>query len=442
MASAVLAIPTFAPAANTQLPQLTGDPTQTLAQAARELKASLVIGERNFTKQLDNYAKFEFSPELRPQLKEIFGTERPFPLARVPGAAKGQIDYVGKLAAHSYQQPNGTEFSWTEAVLNFTTDKAGRSISSTGSWPSLLLTRPGSSFSVVNMSMTGKQQRAADGVAYGNANFKIGAITVRNLPAQGESREVVRLDGVEVRSDVTRRGAMAEIGYRTSIDAIVVGDEQIDRSNVALRLTKIPPKAMVELDKLLRAQENSKLSEEQQFKLLLQNLEAFGKRAAMAGATLVIDDISAAYRGNVASLKGSIGFQKVVEADFKNYAVLGKKIVARFDVRLPLALMKDVSRVFFARTVNASVPDAEQQIDKGADAMVSVMVGKAITAGFAVMDKDALRSTIEIRNSKLIVNGKEIDAASQLKAFSGKLLSPKATADSAPDLQPEPAAEQ
>lgn len=433
MASALLAMPSYA--AQPKLPELTGESSQTLAQAAKELKAALATGERNFTRQLDNYAQFQFSPALRPKLKDIFGTERPFPLERVPGSAKGQVDYVGKLAEHSYKQPNGTEFSWTEAVLNISTDKAGRTVTSTGAWPSLLITRPGSSFSVVNMRFSGKQQRGADGVAYGNGEVRIGAVTVRNMPAEGESKEVVRLDGIEMRSDVTRRGALAEIGYRASIDAIVIGNEQVDRSNFAMRVTRIPARTMVELDKMVREQERSKLPEDQQFKQMLKSLELIGKRAAIAGATLVIDDISAAYRGNVASIKGSIGFQKVTEADFKNVAVLGKKIVARFDLRLPVALVKDASRALAAKSIPASAPDAAQQIDRGADAMVSVVVGKAVTSGFAVVEQNELRSAIEIRNGKLTVNGKEIDIAKQLKAFGGKLLTPK-------EAPPEPAAEQ
>jgi uncharacterized protein YdgA (DUF945 family) len=256
---------------------------------------------------------------------------------------------------------------------------------------------------------------------------------MRATPAEGASKEVVRLEGIEMRSDVARRGAMAEIGYRSSVDAIVAGQERVERANIAFRVTNIPAKDMVELEKIVRA--DGKLSDVQQLKLMMKNMEAFGRRAALAGATLVIDDISAAYRGNVASIKGSIGFQKVTEADFKNVAVLGKKIVARFDLRLPVALVKDASRALAAKSIPASAPDAAQQIDRGADAMVSVVVGKAVTSGFAVVEQDELRSAIEIRNGKLTVNGKEIDIAKQLKAFGGKLLTPK-------EAPPEPAAEQ
>jgi uncharacterized protein YdgA (DUF945 family) len=448
MASTLLAISSSALAADTKSPQFIDKQAATaLAQAAKELRESQA-GERNYVRQLDNYAKFEFSPELRPALKKIFGSERPFPLERVAGGAKGQVNYVGKLAPYTNKQQNGTDFSWTEMSANLSTDKAGRSLSSTVSWPSLVVTRPGATFSMVNMNMSSKQQRGADGVAYGNAQFKIGVITFRDTqPGSSESKEVVRLEDLEARSEVNRRGAMAEIGYRTSIKAIVAGKEQVDNTNFAIRLTSIPAKAMVELDNLARAQENSKLSQEQQTSLMLKNMADFGKRAAIAGATLVIDDISAAYRGNVASIKGRIGFQKVVEADFKDIAVLLKKLVARFDVRVPVALIKDVSRAVAAKTVNPSAPDADKQIAGGADAMSSMVVDKAISSGIAVIEKNELRSAIEIRNGKLIVNGKEVDVGTLMKALGVRTMpqtvpAPVSAPQRAPEVQPEPAAEQ
>lgn len=444
MASAVLAMPSHAADAGPALSEIISkDAAATLAQAAKELKAAQGA-ERNFVKQLDTYAAFEFSPELRPKLQAIFGSERPFRLERVEGGAKGQFNYVGSLAPYTYQQDNGTDFSWTGAMANITTDKAGRTISSTGAWPSLLVTRPGSTFSVVNMTMNARQQRGADGVAYGHAQFNVGALTVRKLPAGGDSKEALRLDDIAVRSEVNRRGALAEIGYRTSIKAVVVGDQQVDRVNLALRVTNVPAKAMAELDKVVNAQHNSKLSDDEQARLMLKNLESFGKRAAVAGATLVIDDISAAYRGNVASLKGRIGFQKATEADFKNPGALLKKLVANFELRLPVALVKDVSHAFAARNTDATAPDAQGQIAKASDAMASMVVGKSISSGFAVMDKDVLRSAIQIRNGKLTVNGKEVDVAGQLKTLGAKIFAPKAqpAPELRPDVQPEPAAEQ
>ncbi|MRW88704.1 DUF945 family protein [Duganella sp. FT80W] len=430
MTSAVLAMPSYAdePATvpNTEF-------AQTVAGMVKELK-SASAGERNIAKQLEQYSKFQFSPELRPKLKEYFGAEQPFPLERVPSVAKGQINYVGKLAPYNHSLEDGTNFAWTELVANIATDKAGRALNIDATWPSLIVTAKKSVVSVLDMTMNSRQLRGADNVAYGTANFKIGVTTIRSAPdGESESKEVGRIEDIEARSEVTRRGKMAEIAYRSSIKSIVVGGEQIDRTNFAFRLTNIPSKSLADLDKTLRAQQDSKLDQKAQQEVMLKSLADFGKRAAVAGATLVIDDISTSYRGNVAAIKGRIGFQKVKEADFSDMATLAKKLVARFEVRVPVALVRDVSRGFAAKSVDPAAPDAAKQIDAGADAAVSMVVGKAVSGGFAVVEQNELRSTIEIKDGKLVVNGKVIDIAAPLKALSGKIAEQKAKAEAEPE---------
>jgi hypothetical protein len=127
-ASAMLAAPVYADNEAVPAPKplpgiFTKETTATLTQAGKELRAAQGK-ERNFSRQLEIYSKFEFSPELRPKLKEIFGTERPFPMQRTVGA-KGQIDYVGKLAPYLFVQGNGTDFSWTELTPKSPPTKQG-----------------------------------------------------------------------------------------------------------------------------------------------------------------------------------------------------------------------------------------------------------------------------------------------------------------------------
>jgi hypothetical protein len=87
-ASAMLVIPVTLPIRlQRQPPQLPiSDPgdAETLKQASQELTAA-TGSERNVAKIWKNTASFEFSPALRPKLKEMFGAERPFPITRTDG---------------------------------------------------------------------------------------------------------------------------------------------------------------------------------------------------------------------------------------------------------------------------------------------------------------------------------------------------------------------
>lgn len=437
MASAVLVIPSYAqdaaPAAPPKPPEILKPETSaTLSAAQKELTAA-VDKENNTVRQLELMAKFQFSPELQPKLKEIFGTERPFPFKRVAGGAKGQINYVGKLAPYTYVQGNGTDFTWTEMVAAISADKAGRTMTSDIKWPSVVVSRPGGSLSFLDIAMTNQRLRGADSVDYGTATINIGSVVGRDSsPGSSEIKEVVRLEGIEAKSDVRRRGAMAELAYVTKVKTVVVGGERIERTNLAFRIANVPAKALVDLTKELREQQGTKIDSAGDEKRAVKTLTEFGKRMITAGATLFIDDISAAYHGNVASLKGRVSFQKVVEADFSNVNALMKKIVARFEVRVPVALVRDVGRLFAARSVDPSAPDADKQIEAGADALVSMVIGKTVSGGYGTLVKDELRTVVDIKDNKITVNGKAIDMpaglANSLKGEPAPQPAPKAEA--------------
>jgi hypothetical protein len=232
---------------------------------------------------------------------------------------------------------------------------------------------------------------------------------------------------------------MAEIVYSNTIKAIVVGDERVERSNFAVHITNVPAKALADMTKQLRDQQGANMEDETEVKRTLKTMTDFGKRMVTAGATLFIDDISAAYHGHVASLKGRVSFQKVVEADFSNINALMKKIVAHFEVRVPVALVRDVARVFAGKSVDPSLPDAAKQIDAGADAVVSMVVGKTVSGGFGTLVQDELRTVIDIKEGKLTVNGKPIEVpAGVLNSLKAKP-APQPVVKPAPQPAPQPA---
>jgi hypothetical protein len=63
------------------------------------------------------------------------------------------------------------------------------------------------------------------------------------------------------------------------------------------------------------------------------------------GSALEIDEISARYRGNKASIRGRIGLAGAVEADLQDMGALVKKIVASFEIRVPVAMVRDIAGV-------------------------------------------------------------------------------------------------
>jgi uncharacterized protein YdgA (DUF945 family) len=427
MAGALLAMSSWAaeqapaPAAKAQSPLMQNAAFQTLVEAGREVMTG--IGrETNPGKQMEWYSHFEFSPALRPRLKAIFGSEKPFPVARVAGSAKGQVDYVGKLAAHSYREEGGPDIRWADLTYKTSFSKSGLAYSGEANWPSLSASWPRGGFALQDVSVTSKQRvYANEQVAYGPVAYRVGsAVFSDTAPGGAGIRELLRLEGLETRAELARRGAMADMDQRTTIKTIMVAGERIDRFNLSLRITNMPAKALAEMTKAAREQQVGMLPTALTHDRTVENLKNFAQRAVMAGATVFLDEFSAIYHGHVASITGQLSFRKVVEADFNNMPELLKKLVARFEVRVPVGLIKDVARTAVARSVDPAAPDAARQIDAGADAASSGVIGKVVGDGYAVVEQEVLRSTIEIKDGKLVINGKQIEVNKALQSLGSR----------------------
>ncbi|MYM98165.1 DUF945 family protein [Duganella vulcania] len=380
---------------------------ETVAAAGKEISAA-VGAQTDTVKRLEIFSKLEFSPALRPKLKEVFGNEHIFAMQRTAGP-KGQAVYVAKLAPHTYLDENAVAFSWAEFNARTVVNKAGTTMDTIATWPSLSILGTSASGTLEKMSMDFKQSRVKDGLWYGNGVIKVGSVVVRGTtPDSSDFKETFRLEDMSAAFGIALHGKKADLNYGFSIKSILFSGAPIEHANIGLRVVNMPAQALAEADRELKKVQGSGLPEDAQTELMLRTMKAFGKNMVTSGASLVIDDISASYRGNTASIKGRIDFDKVVDADFSSPMAFAKKIIARLDVRLPVAMVNDVARLMGAKQVDASAPNAAEQIETAGKNIAAVVIGKLVNEGFAVMDKGELRSAIEIRQGKLTFNGKAV----------------------------------
>lgn len=379
----------------------------TIAEAASELTEAMGR-QHDMVKQLEIYSKFEFSPAMRLKLKDIFGTERPFPVQRINGR-KGQVTYAAKMKAHGYLDENATAFSWADLDVKSVVSKGGTVVDTSGTWPLLSIVGTTVSCSIEKSSMDFKHARAKNGLWYGAGGIKTGSLVMRAVtPGAAGAKELFRVEGFATGASTALRGKLVDMSSGVSVKTIVFGDDRVERVNLGVRMVNMPAQAMADLDRDLRHAQGSGLAPDAQAQVMLTTMKTFGKKALAAGASVMIDDISASYHGNTASIKGRVDFDKVVDADFSAPIELIKKLVARFEVRLPVAMVNDVSRMVAAKQVDAAVPDVVGQIDAGAKNIAGLVIGKLVNEGFAVMEKGELRSTIGIKGGKLTFNGKAV----------------------------------
>jgi TonB family protein len=158
-----------------------------------------------------------------------------------------------------------------------------------------------------------------------------------------------------------------------------------------------------------RREQLKTMTPEQQLAAMKPLLQTFGKAAILRGSSIEIDEISARFHGNKASIRGRVGLLGAVEADLQDMNTLLKKIVARFEVRVPVAMVRDIAGIVAARQAaqQGTPPNAASAAQFG-QTMTDVIVGKLVGGGFARVENDVLVSTLEVRNGKLTANGKEI----------------------------------
>jgi TonB family protein len=423
------AAPTHASAESA--PPQVAPPTSALMDATMSMARDIKLHDdprAPMRARLDALAAFRHSPDTAQKLLKVYGSEQPWTLTRAP-AAKGRFDYLARLAPVHYVSEQGETYDWAEMRLTMSLDKASRNMSVRGDWPSLIAEDKDTRLSLRDMRLTGKQTRGFGDLWFGDAQVGIAGVKV-DAKAAGVS---VALDDIRLKTSVTARPKSVEIGHGVTIKAISVAGERVDNFTLATRVTNIDKATMVEMKALGEKREAATGTPEQQLAALKPMLKEIGKAAIKRGTALEIDDLSARFHGNTVSLKGRVSLEGATEADLDSVATLVKKIVAHFDVKVPVAVLRDISTAVATRQASAqpNAPANAQPVAQMAQTMTDIMVGKAINSGYARMEKDVLVSSIDFRGGILRINGKELALPSFAPPAGQQPLRPVASASPA-----------
>lgn len=405
----------------------------------RESQAASKKG--NLAQMLEAQSKLQFTPETSKLLLEVFGSEHPLNVKRAPGN-KGRLRYVVEVAPHGYQDTDGLKVEWDELLGSVDIDHAGRNAESSFVWPSLAFDGPKLHVGLRAMSIESKQSLGADGLWYGSQHARIGSMTFGDLgsltvkanvvhtadddgshsdvkvdggveaskAAPGSPAGTVRMEGIDYKGVFSRHGKFSDYSYLGTIDRISAGDALVDHVNVGVRVLHMDPAALKRLKTGMEQLKQDGQTNEQVTAAFLPLIKDAGKSLIKQGAELVIDDFSASYHGNSASLKGRVGFGKVEDKDFDEPMSLLKKMVAHFDVRVSLKLVQDVARYVAGKQLAATLGQrpAQEDIDRSAKDVASGMMDKAVAEGFVRIEDGELRMTVDYKDGKLAINGKSI----------------------------------
>lgn len=374
--------------------------------AARELQAG-DDPKLPMRARLERLQSLRHSPETAARLLPIFGTDRPVTFTPVP-APQGGFGLRATLMPLQYTSPDGMHTDWTELSVTTLLDQTGRKLTMDGNWQSVDTEDKDVRFKVRDIALASSQYEGAGRLWFGSTRLTVGSVAAELKSGAGTR---IALEGMHQESVIAERAKTADMRFDTGIKGISVAGEKIEDVRSIVRITNIDKKALADMK---AAGEKNQvalagLPPEQALAAAKPVLKAFARAAIGRGAAIEIDDFSAAYQGIRFSLKGRVSVEGAVEADLDSPAALSKKIVARFELRIPLALVRAVAgAVASKQAASQGGPDNPQGAAQMGQTLTDVMVGKLVGGGFARVDNDMLVTTIELRGGKLRANGKEV----------------------------------
>ncbi|WP_377102940.1 DUF945 family protein [Rugamonas violacea] len=405
----------------------------TVALVADEWRG-LAGPDDTLAKAAANYRQFEHGAATRGKLQAVFDNQHPFEFSGV-AAGKGQTRFRFGFPGRGYLSPSGSNYSWSALNVELLRNKAETRQRGSGQWKLFSVLNEGSSVSGVNMSYDSKQTRAPGGLWYGSERYRVGTLMFGGLDAPLTSAESAAgkveggsaaasaaeqghsgtIQGLELRSELRQRGAVTELRYQLAAQAVVVkpGPPPVRDVNLKLRILNVNTAALGDFRRGLHSLLFDKLSAAERAGLMQPLWERLLKTTLTQGVVFIVDELSARYNGNKATLKGRVSFDQLREEDVATPGVLLQKMVAEIDLRVPVDLTKDLA--YFMARPHFSADMDESKLRASSDGVAAKLIGKLVDGGLARVDRKELRMAIQFKGGKLTANGKPLSLA----VFSG-----------------------
>lgn len=413
---ALLALSPLALAEPVEKPKTVGPAIMASDYVMRELGSRLVV-KQGKSIQPDKASKNYYSAEQMAAVRAVFGSESPLAVKREP-ATGGRANYSITLPAGEFQDDSG-QTKWSQASMKLGVAPNG-SLTTSASMPSLSIVDKELRLDIEAMSSTGTMQPD-----YWSSKSRGEIGKMRFVPA-GEEMDEFSVDGIRFSNDFQRKGQ-----FFTGLSELTFGrmgteDHAIDKLHMALRWRKLDAGAManlkVELDHLrVEGMDESKASQS------LARYLPLLKRLVLLGASMDIEDLSASYNGQKVAIKGHLSMPNATEADFESGSAAFKKLAGQLEIAVPLPLLREAADAM-ARS-DKTRDAAKVTVEQLSAQIYEMMLGKALANNYARLEKNMLRTTIELKGGLLAVNGTNVPLEPLMALFEDKKLPP-------PDSEP------
>ena len=375
----------------------------TLSAASQEIQ-DVLDAPGPLARNLERLQTFRHPPATAARLNKLFGNERPWSFEK----RADQPGYRLVLQPLRYTMPEGGLLEWSAFPIDFSLDQSGKQLASQGTWPELAYQVKDVRIAMRDTSFAAKQRRGPGRLWYGKVEANAERL---EIAGSGDTPFSVQLRDLWLRSDIDERKGKLAVVQSFGIKSIEVAGQTIDDLKFAYRIDNLSRATAVALGEAERKANLQREAGQTDLEVLLPIFKELVRSASKNKTVLKIDEISAVYKGHKLQLRGTIGVNGVQESDLKDMAALARRFDARFEVRVPVALVREIAAQVAQQQGQAQaakglpVPDAATAAQRTTDMLVGMLLGK----GYAKLEDWMLVSTIEIRSGKVRVNGKDLD---------------------------------
>jgi TonB family protein len=356
---------------------------------------------------------FRFSPATSKLLVKQLGTDKLFTVKRQEITGGGQ-DYQFTAPALRHTDPDGSSFAWDTVLGSVKIAPDRITIANQFNAPRFSVEDKTMRVDVRDVAVSGTS--LDKGIGYGDGQVDVANVQMLSK-ADGST---MSMDGLFGKFGLKDEGPSVSMYYETGVRTVAFQGERIDDLHLAMHFTGLDKAALDELGKMgqdMKAQEArlAKLPPEAmtaaiQEQLFKQMMRQMGVAVTAKGASIALDDISFSYRGNKASLRGQMHLENVTPADLDQPAAMGKKVVAHFDVQVPLAMLRAFSDAMVRKQLAKTQPGADAAtIEKAGLQGYETALRQAVASGYAKVEGDMLVTSVDIRDGNVLINGKPFE---------------------------------
>ncbi len=375
--------------------------------------------------KIDKLDNFAFSADSQKKLEAAFGRGQPLHVNKKLVAGGTDLDVLFEPLSYT-DAASGQTISWEalHSVTHF--NRSYTHASGSGSWPRLSFEN-GSGGQLALNGSSYRSELTPDKSSFWSGHSNV---TIPEIVYSQRGEQQLRIADVKIASSLARHAKLLDMRSDMTLAEINWNRDRVGPVRYALAVKNLDGQALSEMQRDPALSQMPPAGPARQAWLATNHKSLL--KFLTPSSSFELQDFSLTFHEVKATLTGRAGFVGARQADFAQPATLWNKIVAHFDLRVPVALVEQVAHALFGKGKDAA---GQKKAEASATAMVEGLKKNLLEKKFIRIENGVIISSFDFKLGKLAINGKPLAVPAPGSAVKP---APKAAPKTAPKSAPEP----